>query len=190
MGKLFGTDGVRGIANQDLSGELAFSLGRAAVIALTEKGQIRPHIAVGRDTRASGEFLEAALTAGICSAGGDAVLLGVCTTPAVAFLAPDLGAQAGAVISASHNPAEYNGIKFFGATGYKLPDDGEAQIEDIVEHDSGPRPTGRGVGRVRRVGDAGERYLKHLLSLADGSLGGMRVVVDCANGAASWAAPE
>jgi phosphoglucosamine mutase len=190
MGKLFGTDGVRGIANQELTGELAFSLGRAAVIALTEKGESRPHIAVGRDTRASGEFLEAALTAGICSAGGDAVLLGVCTTPAVAFLAPDLGAQAGAVISASHNPAEYNGIKFFGATGYKLPDDVEAQIEDFVEHDSGPRPKGRGVGRVLRVGDAGERYITHLLSLADGSLGGMRVVLDCANGAASWAAPE
>jgi phosphoglucosamine mutase len=190
MGKLFGTDGVRGIANQELTGELAFSLGRAAVIALTNKGDSRPHIAVGRDTRASGEFLEAALTAGICSAGGDAVLLGVCTTPAVAYLAPDLGAQAGAVISASHNPAEYNGIKFFGATGYKLPDDIESQIEDIVEHDSGPQPTGRGVGRVLRVGDAGERYVTHLLSLTEGSLGEMRVVVDCANGAASWAAPE
>src|SRR5204863_7043002 len=125
VGRLFGTDGVRGVAGGDLSAELALGLGRAAVVALTEHGERRPRIAVGRDTRASGEFLEAALTAGICSAGGDAVLLGVCTTPAVAFLAPDLGAQAGAVISASHNPAEYNGIKFFGATGYKLPDDGE-----------------------------------------------------------------
>jgi phosphoglucosamine mutase len=190
MGKLFGTDGVRGVANQELTGELAFRLGRAAVIALTEKGETRPHIAVGRDTRASGEFLEAALTAGICSAGGDAVLLGVCTTPAVAFLAPDLGAQAGAVISASHNLAEYNGIKFFGASGYKIPDDAEAEIEDIVERDPGPRPGGRGVGRVLRVADAGERYVRHLLSMADGSLAGMRVVVDCANGAASWAAPE
>src|SRR4029078_2540907 len=113
MGKLFGTDGVRGVANKDLTGELAFRLGRAAVIALTEQGDSRPHIAVGRDTRASGEFLEAALTAGIWSAGGDAVLLGACTTPAVSFLAPDLGAQAGAMISASHNPSEYNGIKFF-----------------------------------------------------------------------------
>jgi phosphoglucosamine mutase len=190
MGKLFGTDGVRGIANQELTGELAFRLGRAAVIVLTEQGESRPHIAVGRDTRASGEFLEAALTAGICSAGGDAVLLGVCTTPAVAFLAPDLGAQAGAVISASHNPAEYNGIKFFGATGYKLPDDVEAEIEDIVEQDPGPRPIGRGLGRVVRVGEAGDRYVRHLVSLADGSLDGMRVVVDCANGAAWWAAPE
>jgi phosphoglucosamine mutase len=190
MGKLFGTDGVRGIANQDLTGELAFRLGRAAVIALTEQGGSRPHIAVGRDTRASGEFLEAALTAGICSAGGDAVLLGVCTTPAVAFLAPDLEAAAGAVISASHNPIEYNGIKFFGSTGYKLPDVMEAEIEEIVDADPGPRPIGRGVGRIHRVSDASERYVRHLLSVTEGSLDGMRVVVDCANGAASWAAPE
>jgi phosphoglucosamine mutase len=190
MGKLFGTDGVRGVANQDLTGELAFRLGRAAVIALAEQGESRPHIAVGRDTRASGEFLEAALTAGICSAGGDAVLLGVCTTPSVAFLTPDLGAQAGAVISASHNPAEWNGIKFFGATGYKLPDDVEAEIEEIVERDPGPRPTARGVGRILRVNDANERYVRRLLAVADGSLDGMRVVVDCANGAASVAAPE
>src|SRR6059036_2893132 len=140
MSKLFGTDGVRGVANQELSGELAHRLGRSAVIVLTEQGESRPRIAVGRDTRASGEFLEAALTAGICSAGGDAVLLGACTTPAVAFLAPDLGAQAGAMISASHNPSQYNGIKFFGATGYKLPDEVEAEIEDIVDHDGGPRP--------------------------------------------------
>src|SRR5205809_2959621 len=136
MGKLFGTDGVRGIANRDLSAELAFRLGRAAVAALAESGVSRPHIAVGRDTRASGEFLEAALTSGICSAGGDAVLLGVCTTPAVAYLTADLGAEAGAVISASHNPVQYNGIKFFGASGYKLPDRIEDEIESIVERDS------------------------------------------------------
>jgi phosphoglucosamine mutase len=190
MAKLFGTDGVRGVANEDLTGELAFRLGRAAVIALTEQGESRPHIVVGRDTRASGEFLEAALAAGICSAGGDAVLLGVCTTPSVAFLTPDLRAEAGAVISASHNPAEWNGIKFFGSTGYKLPDEVEAEIEEIVERDPGPRPTGRGVGRILRVSDANERYVRHLLSLADGSLDGMRVVVDCAHGAASVAAPE
>src|SRR5712691_3347671 len=115
VGRLFGTDGIRGVANQELSGELAFGLGRAAVIALTEHGQSRPQIVVGRDPRASGEFLEAALAAGVCSAGGDAVVLGVCTTPAVAFLTTDLRAQVGAVISGSHNPAEYNGIKFFGA---------------------------------------------------------------------------
>jgi phosphoglucosamine mutase len=190
MRKLFGTDGVRGVANKDLTGELAFRLGRAAVIVLTEQGESRPHITVGRDTRASGEFLEAALTAGICSAGGDAVLLGVCTTPSVAFLTPDIGAEAGAVISASHNPADWNGIKFFGATGYKLPDEVEAEIEGIVERDPGPRPIGRGVGRILRVNDANERYVRHLLAVADGSLDGMRVVVDCAHGAASVAAPE
>src|SRR5262249_11095942 len=121
MPRLFGTDGIRLIANSELTADLAHGLGRAAVVALTEGGDERPRIAVGRDTRASGEFLEAALVSGICSAGGDAVLLGVATTPGVAFLTRDLEAQAGAVISASHNPVEYNGIKFFGATGYKLP---------------------------------------------------------------------
>jgi len=190
MGRLFGTDGVRGIANRELSAELAHRLGRAAVAALAESGVNRPHIAVGRDTRASGEFLEAALTSGICSAGGDAVLLGVCTTPAVAFLTTDLQAEAGAVISASHNPAEYNGIKFFGPSGYKLADEVEREIEEIVDRDSGPRPAGRGVGRILRVDDANERYVRHLQSAADGSLDWMRVVVDCANGAASRVAPE
>src|SRR5439155_16101306 len=147
MGRLFGTDGVRGIANQDLTGEVAFRLGRAAVLALTEQGERRPQIAVGRDTRASGESLEAALAAGICSAGGDAVLLGVCTTPGVAHLTTELGAQAGAVISASHNPAEYNGIKFFGANGYKLQDEVEDESEAVVEKADGPRAEGRAIGR-------------------------------------------
>src|SRR5438034_3403981 len=120
MGRLFGTDGIRGVANGDLTADLAFRVGRAAVEVLTERGERRPHIAVGRDTRASGEFLEAALSAGICSAGGDVVSLGVVTTPAVAFLTHDLGLQAGAMISASHNPAADNGIKFFASSGYKL----------------------------------------------------------------------
>jgi phosphoglucosamine mutase len=190
MGRLFGTDGVRGIANGDLSGELAYLLGRAAVVALAEHGETRPRIAVGRDTRASGEFLEAALVAGICSAGGDAVLLGVIPTPAVAFLTSDLGAQAGAVISASHNPAEYNGIKLFGSTGFKLPDEVEDEIETIVGERQGSRPTGRGLGRVITEADALERYLKHVEGTAGQSLAGMRIVVDCANGAASLAAPE
>src|SRR6266545_1733301 len=158
MGRLFGTDGVRGIANRELSAELACRLGRAAVTALAETGVSRPHIAVGRDTRASGEFLEAALTSGICSAGGDAVLLGVCTTPSVAFLTTDLGAEAGAVISASHNPSEYNGIKFFGASGYKLADEVEKEIEDIVTEDSGPRPAGRGGLRPRSGITRGTRH--------------------------------
>ena len=190
MARLFGTDGVRGIANQELTGHLAFRLGRAAVVALTELGGARPEILVGRDTRASGEFLEAALAAGICSAGGDAVLLGVASTPEVAFLTTDLGAQAGAVISASHNPAEYNGIKFFGETGYKLADAVEDEIEALTVDDDGPTPTGRGLGRIRRLDVAGERYLRHLDSVPGCSLQGMRVVVDCANGAASALAPE
>ncbi|HEX9313091.1 MAG TPA: phosphoglucosamine mutase [Actinomycetota bacterium] len=190
MGGLFGTDGVRGVANRDLTGTLALDLGRAAVIALTEPGEGRPKITVGRDTRGSGEFLEAALVAGICSAGGDALLLGVCPTPAVAFHTVDLGAQAGAVISASHNPAEYNGIKFFGPGGSKLPDEVEDEIEQLIARVDGPRPEGRAVGRVHPSDRAEERYLGHLLSSAGGSLDGMRIVVDCANGAAWSAAPE
>jgi phosphoglucosamine mutase len=190
VARLFGTDGVRGIAGRELSGDLAYELGRAAVVVLTEHGERRPHIAVGRDTRASGESLEAALAAGICSAGGDAVLLGVFTTPGVAFLTTELGAQAGAVISASHNPAEYNGIKFFGASGYKLQDEVEDEIEAVVEKADGPRAEGRAIGRILTVADADQRYLAHLASTAGAELSGMRVVVDCAHGAASRVAPE
>jgi phosphoglucosamine mutase len=190
VGRLFGTDGIRGIANRELTGDLAFRLGRAAVVALTEYGEGRPHLVVGRDTRASGEFLEAALTAGICSAGGDAVLLGVCTTPAVAFLTTDFRAHAGVVISASHNPAEYNGIKFFGPAGFKLPDQLEDEIEAAVESNAGATPTGRGVGRIVPAPGAAERYVDHLAENADGSLDGMRLVLDCANGAASEVGPQ
>lgn len=190
MGRLFGTDGVRGVANRDLTGELAFQLGHAAVVALTEHGDGRPHVLIGRDTRASGEFLEAALAAGICAAGGDALLLGVCTTPAVAFLTGSLGAQAGAVISASHNPAEYNGIKFFDGRGFKLPDEVEDEIEAHIDAVRRPRPVGAGIGRIVAVPEASERYLHHLEATTDVRLDGMRVVVDCANGAASGVAPE
>jgi phosphoglucosamine mutase len=190
VGRLFGTDGIRGLANKDLTGELAYRLGRAAVVALTEHGDRRPHIVVGRDTRASGESLEAGLAAGICAAGGDAILLGVCTTPGVAFLTRDLDANAGAVISASHNPAEYNGIKFFAATGYKLPDRLEDEIETLVGSDEDPRPQAGQPGRPVRVDDGTERYLRHLESSAEGSLEGLKLVVDCANGAATGLAPE
>jgi phosphoglucosamine mutase len=190
MPRLFGTDGVRGIAGTELSGELAYRLGRATVLALGRRGERRPQIAVGRDTRASGEFLEAALVAGICSAGGDAVLLGVCTTPGVAYLTTDLGAHAGAVISASHNPAEYNGLKLFGPTGYKLPDDVEDQVEALAATDDGPRQTGHGIGRTIADAGAQDRYLSHLEGAVAGRLEGLRVVVDCANGAASGVAPE
>jgi phosphoglucosamine mutase len=190
MGRLFGTDGVRGLAGRELTGELAYALGRAAVVALTEQGERRPHVTVGRDTRASGEFLEAALVAGICSAGGDALLLGVCTTPGVAFLTTQFGAHAGAVISASHNPSEYNGIKFFSSAGFKLPDAMEEEIETVLDADSAPRAEGRGVGRVIAEPDAHERYLDHLVAAGEGDLEGLRVVVDCANGAAFRDAPE
>jgi phosphoglucosamine mutase len=189
MARLFGTDGVRGVANRDLTAELAQRLGRAAVVALTDHGDLRPRIAVGRDTRASGEFLEAALVAGICSAGGDALVLGVVPTPGVAFLTDDLDAQAGVVISASHNPAEFNGIKFFGPAGRKLADDVEDEIQDVVGREDGPRPEGRGVGRIIALADSGDRYLRHLEASAPHRLDGLRVIVDGANGAASALAP-
>jgi phosphoglucosamine mutase len=192
MTRLFGTDGVRGVAGEELTGELAYALGCSVVTALREDGEARPQVLVGRDTRASGEFLEAALSAGICSAGGDTLVLGVIPTPAVAFLTSDLGAAAGAVISASHNPAADNGIKFFGASGYKFPDALERRIEELVEAGEARRAASRELGRIHPMEDAGERYVTHLVVQAGGGrpLGGLRVVVDCANGAASWAGPE
>jgi len=133
MGRLFGTDGIRGVAGEDLTTELAFDIGRAAVLALGQEVHGRPTFVVGRDTRASGELLEKALVSGICGAGGDALLAGVQTTPAIAFLTVDLAATSGVVISASHNPPEDNGIKFFGSTGYKLPDKVEDEIERMLQ---------------------------------------------------------
>jgi phosphoglucosamine mutase len=191
MGRLFGTDGVRGLAGEQLSGDLAYRLGQAVVRVLVQDGTARPRILIGRDTRASGEFLEAALAAGVCSAGGDAVLLGVIPTPAVALLTPEIGVSAGAVISASHNPAADNGIKFFAENGMKLPDAVEDRVESFLDVPAQP-VSGRGIGRIAGVQDAGERYLTRLVRDAGGGapLDGMRVVVDCANGAAWWAAPE
>jgi phosphoglucosamine mutase len=194
LGKYFGTDGVRGRANADLTPELALALGRAAVGALRATqadGGDAPLVVVGRDPRASGRLLESALVAGICSAGGDALLVGVVPTPAVAFLTRHYGAAAGAVISASHNPMPDNGIKFFGPEGFKLPDALEERIEGALgaADQAAPRPVAGEVGRVREAADAVEAYLAHLL---DGipDLGGLRVVVDCANGAAATVAPE
>jgi phosphoglucosamine mutase len=185
---LFGTDGVRGVANRDLTPELAFALGRAAVQALGGEG--RPLIVVGRDTRLSGPMLQAALSAGICSAGGDVVRLGVMPTPAVAFVTADVGARAGAVISASHNPPEDNGIKFFSSDGRKLPDAVESEVERLVREGDGPRPEGAGVGRVEDRPEEDERYVKHLVAAAEAPLDGMKVVVDCGFGAAYRLAPE
>jgi phosphoglucosamine mutase len=186
--RLFGTDGVRGVANRDLTPELAFALGRAAVQALAPEG--RPRIAIGRDTRVSGPMLQAALSAGMCSAGADVLRLGIVPTPAVAFLTAALEADAGAVISASHNPPEDNGIKFLSREGMKLPDALEERIEDLLAEGAGPRPRGGDLGVVRDARDAAERYVQHLVGAAQARLDGMRVVVDCANGAAFKLGPE
>jgi phosphoglucosamine mutase len=186
--RLFGTDGVRGVANRGLTPELAFSIGRASVAALG--GRDRPSVVIGRDTRASGLMLESALAAGACSAGGDVVRVGMVPTPALAFMTHDLGAQLGAVISASHNPAEDNGIKLFSGDGFKLPDEIEDDIERRVREGNGPRPEGGDVGRISDAVEEPERYLDHLAEAAHGSLDGMRIVVDGANGAAWRLAPE
>ena len=183
MTRLFGTDGVRGVAGRELTEELARKLGRAAAAVLGRAGAAGPRFLVGRDTRASGEALEAALVEGIRAAGGDAILADVIPTPAVAFLVTDLRADAGAVISASHNPAEYNGIKFLSGQGYKLADELEDRIEASVAQDPDAGPTGVARGEVSRLADAEDRYERHIEASA-GRLDGLRVVVDCANGAA------
>ncbi len=186
--KLFGTDGIRGIANQDLTPELAIAAGKAVVEALGAAD--RPFVIVGRDTRLSGDMLSAALVAGICSAGGIAADVGILPTPAIAYVTQNLSATAGIAVSASHNPMEYNGIKVFGADGFKLPDELELRIEEILESGTGARPNGKGVGKVIGVEDAAERYLGHLSTIPERDLSGMRVVLDCANGAAYRVAPE
>lgn len=170
--------------------ELAYRLGRASIPVLAA-GIKRPRIVIGRDTRISGDMLEAAMIAGFCAAGADVLLTGIIPTPAVAYLTRELAAEAGVVLSASHNPAEYNGIKFFFRDGYKLPDAVEEEIEDLTgrgENEFG-RPTGEAVGRVFRVEDAADKYIAYAVSTAGGDLDGLKVVVDCANGAASRIAP-
>ncbi len=190
MGKLFGTDGVRGVANTELTPELAFRLGRTATYWFGRDYR-RPLFLIGRDTRISGEMLEAALAAGICSAGGEAILCGVVPTPAVAYLARKHGAQAGVVISASHNPFPDNGIKFFAGSGYKLPDATEDELEKLVlaDRDELPRPTAEHVGVIRHRHDLLKEYIDFVISTVDTSFKGLKVVVDCANGAAYEAAP-
>ncbi len=190
MAGLFGTDGVRGVANGELDAPLAFALGRAGAHVLAARAGRRPRVLVGRDTRRSGDLLEAALTAGALSVGADVYQLGVSTTPAVAYLVRALDVEAGAIISASHNPFEYNGIKFFAHSGDKLPDAVELEIERHVAgaaHLSSP--TGDGVGRVRPAAAEMERYIDYVAGLA-GDLAGIHAVVDCANGGASLIAPE
>ncbi|MFB4301538.1 phosphoglucosamine mutase [Actinomadura sp. NTSP31] len=192
MARLFGTDGVRGLANRDLTAPLAMDLSVAAARVLGEQGAFRGHrpmAVVGRDPRASGEFLEAAVVAGLASSGVDVLRLGVLPTPAVAHLTHELAADVGVMLSASHNPAPDNGIKFFDNSGYKLPDEVEDRIEARLGAAWEP-PTGPGVGRVREAHGAVEQYVAHLLGTVPVSLDGLRVVVDCANGASSEVAPE
>ena len=187
MGRLFGTDGVRGLAGTELTEDLAFALGRAAVEVLGRHGEGHPTFVVGRDPRTSGEWLEDALVEGIRTAGGDAILAGVEPTPAIAFLTVDVGASCGVVISASHNPPEYNGIKFFASNGMKLPDELEDEIEAALAIPGLPADV---PGGTLTSGDGHRRYLEHLIAAASAPLDGMTVVVDCANGSASALAPE
>lgn len=191
MARLFGTDGVRGVANLELTAELAMALGSAAARRLATSGETRRRVAVvGRDPRASGEMLEAAVIAGVASEGVDILRVGVLPTPAVAYLTSAYDADFGVMISASHNPMPDNGIKIFGPGGHKLDDATEDRIEELVQQGPGTRPTGAGIGRVVAAEDALERYLRHVGKAATTRLDALTVVVDCAHGAASDAAPR
>ena len=192
MARLFGTDGVRGIANRDLTVSFALSLAQAAASVLGEKARLdgrRPIAVIGRDPRISGEYLAAAVAAGLASSGVDVFDAGVVPTPATAFLTADIQADFGVMISASHNPAPDNGIKFFAFGGHKLADEVEDQIEAAL---SNPplSPIGAAVGRVQRFADAEDRYIVHLLGSISNSLQGLKIVIDCAHGAASAISPQ
>ncbi|HEX4724039.1 MAG TPA: phosphoglucosamine mutase [Pseudonocardiaceae bacterium] len=190
MARLFGTDGVRGLANADLTPELAMSVAATAARVFTEHDRSHRQVAVvGRDPRASSEMLEAAVAAGLASAGADVLLLGVLPTPAVAHLVGALGADLGVMISASHNPMPDNGVKLFSAGGHKLPDAVEDEIEAAMAAPA-DRPTGAAIGRITQAPEAASQYLDHLVAASGRSLAGLRVVVDCANGAASQLAPQ
>ena len=191
LGRLFGTDGVRGIANQELTGELAYKLGQAGAYVLTSETKHTPKILVGRDTRISGDMLEAALTAGLCSVGAEVISLGIIPTPAVAHLTRLYNADAGVVISASHNPAEFNGIKFFNSKGYKLSDALEDRIEAIILDNAEQieLPTGGNVGKKSEVETHLDDYVEFVKKSIKGDIKGIKVAIDCANGAAYQAAP-
>ncbi len=187
MGRLFGTDGARGIAGTELTCETAMKIGRAAAAVLTKHTHKRAKIVIGKDTRISSDMLEAALVSGICSVGADAQLLGVVPTPAVAYLVSKYSADAGVMISASHNPAEYNGIKLFNKDGYKLSDEIENEIEELIldRHEGIKIMSGEKLGRVSRKKRAVNDYVKHVMNSIDGNLEGVKIAVDCANGSAS-----
>lgn len=191
MGRLFGTDGVRGVANSELTPELAFSLGKAGAYVLSKESEKKPTFLIGMDTRISGDMLENALSAGILAVGGDVIKVGVLPTPAIAHLVKHYDADAGIVISASHNPYEYNGIKFFNSEGFKLDDSIEEEIEDIIlrQIDVNSHITHDQIGKCREADDnALDIYVKFLESTADFTLKGRKIVLDCANGAAYQAA--
>ena len=191
MGRLFGTDGVRGVANEKLTCELAFKLGQAGAYVLTSRVH-KARILIGRDTRISGYMLEAAMVAGICSVGAEAIIAGVIPTSGVAFLTKDYKADAGVVISASHNSVEYNGIKFFNSEGMKLPDEVENRIESIILDGSEEikLQTGINIGRRVSAANSAAEYKEFLLSTVNTNLRGLKIVLDCAHGAASFIGPR
>jgi phosphoglucosamine mutase len=192
MGKLFGTDGVRGIANKELTIELAYKLGQAGAYVLTKENKHKPTILIGRDTRISGEMLSAAMIAGICSVGADSIAIGVVPTPAVSYLTREYEADAGVVISASHNPVEYNGIKFFNKDGYKLSDELEEEIENLISNDNQEieLPTGINIGKVVTRTECIYDYIRYAKRQINTDLQGLKIVIDCANGASYVSAPE
>lgn len=191
MGRLFGTDGVRGVANKELTAELALKIGRAGAYVLSKEKNGRARILIGMDTRISGPMLEAALVAGVCGVGAEVVCLGVAPTPAVAYLTRTHGFDAGIVVSASHNSFEFNGIKFFNSQGYKLPDSTEDEIERLIlgEAEMPELPTHGGIGTVRRAEHMVEEYINFAVSTVNVSLRGKKIALDCANGASSHTAP-
>lgn len=187
MGKYFGTDGVRGVANSELTPELAFKLGRIGGYVLTKEATNRPKVLIGRDTRVSGEMLEGALVAGLLSVGAEVMRLGVISTPGVAYLTRAVSANAGVMISASHNPVEDNGIKFFGSDGFKLLDHQEAEIEALLDADEDtlPRPVGKDLGSVSDYFEGGQKYIQYLKQTVDEDFEGIHIALDCAHGATS-----
>lgn len=191
MGKYFGTDGVRGVANRELTPELAYKIGRCGGYVLTRKAN-KPKVVIGLDTRISGPMLESALIAGLLSIGASVVRLGVVSTPAVAYITRELNADAGVMISASHNPVEDNGIKFFAGDGFKLSDDTELEIEQLIDAvvDGLPRPEGGDIGAVSSDKGAKQRYLDYLKTTIKGDFSGLKIVLDCANGSAYELAPS
>ncbi|MDX8362670.1 phosphoglucosamine mutase [Cytobacillus sp. IB215316] len=191
MSKYFGTDGVRGVANSELTPELAFKIGRFGGYVLT-KDEERPKVLIGRDTRISGHMLEGALVAGLLSIGAEVMRLGVISTPGIAYLTKALGSQAGVMISASHNPVQDNGIKFFGPDGFKLSDEQEAEIEELLDRpeDELPRPIGGDLGQVNDYFEGGQKYLQFLKQSVDEDFSGIHVALDCAHGATSSLAPH